>query len=597
VNRQNSFLRMFLAESSHLPAQVRRAGGYARVLGQDVSLKVTVLPGGTPVAVAGSARTRHRRPDGGLAVLEELAYVSALRRFLVSSAPVALGAGRQTFPPIARNTDSPLSALQVLADRRLAARLLPRPGTGLLRSASPGALNAAADALGRIADVLSGLRSAFEPLAEKSAFTRFRAESSSPLFLEARTTGVPQAGTYEVEVVSDARGHTVRSAQMPSGPLGLSGAFTLNGTSVAVEAGDSLFDLVAPVNRGEDLDGNGELGAGEDANGNYRLDGGTAEHGVLASFRDGRLTLRSLNAAAGDIKVTDGDGILAAIGLVGQETPGQLSFANEVSSPRSAVVRVDGREFSSGDGVFATAIPGVELRVTGVPDSELRVTVDDGTAGIVSRVRDAVEEYNFALRRANAEMLATGGLLAGDPAATRVRAELARAVLAPVEKQPSDMDEAAEAGLERAARRRAGLSEEGLAAAADSRTVPALRGLHGLVTAFNALHGLGITAAEDDTLKLDEERLASALSRRPDEVGGLFARPKDDAPGGSLEGGIAVRVVDRLRTALGESGLLELRRRALEWLAERNPAEEFGRAMREREASLALLDLLPRVAG
>ena len=127
--------------------------------------------------------------------------------------------------------------------------------------------------------------------------------------------------------------------------------------------------------------------------------------------------------------------------------------------------------------------------------------------------------------------------------------------------------------------------------------MPALRGLHGLVTAFNALHGLGITAAEDDTLKLDEERLASALSRRPDEVGGLFARPKDDAPGGSLEGGIAVRVVDRLRTALGESGLLELRRRALEWLAERNPAEEFGRAMRERQASLALLDLLPRVAG
>ncbi|MHC4916282.1 MAG: flagellar filament capping protein FliD [Planctomycetota bacterium] len=580
-------------------AQARRAGRAERIIGQDVSIEVRIMPGGAPMAVAGSARTRFRGRDGRVSALEELAYVSALRRFLVTSAPGALGAGSQTIPPIARNTDSPLSALQVLADRRSAARLVPDPLSWLLHSSSPGTLGAATEALERISAALERLESAFASLADRGTFARFRAESSSSLFLEARVTGEARPGAHEVEVVREARGHTVRSGRMPDGPLGLSGTFTVNGTTVAAGPGDSLFDLAEAVNRGEDLDADGQLDPGEDLDADGRLDGGTAEHGVRASFSDGRITLRSLDVTAGEIKVTDDDGVLAAVGLIEVDGLGQIDFADEVAAPEEAAIRVDGREFTSGDGVFAAAIPGVELRVLGVADEKLRVTVGDRTAEIVSRVRGAVEEYNAAMRRTNAELLSTRGQLAGDPAATRVRAELARAVLAPVEGQPEELDEAREAGLERAARWRTNLTEEGLAAAAGRRTTPALRGVHGVVNAFNALYELGITAAEDDTLRLDGDRFASALAERPDAVAELFSRPAEERAdaSGALSGGIAVRVLERLRTALGESGLLELRRLALESLAEKDLGRQFAGALGVREQALPLLDLLPRVAG
>lgn len=592
VGRHNSFLRMFMVETSHLAAQLRRAGGLHRVIAQDVSLKVMVLPGGSPVAVAGSASTEHRAPDGRLATLRELAYVSFLRRFIAGSAVLVSGTGTQTAPPVLRNTDSLLSAVQVIRDRRLVGQTASNPLVGLLRSVSPRALDPMAGALGRIAEALADLELAFAGLARRETFTEVTAASSSPLFLEARARSGAPPGSHRVEVLQTARGQAVESDAVAAGPMGLAGTFKLNGTEVQVDAADALFDLVAKINRGEDLNGNGQLDAGEDANGNFRLDGGTAEHAVHASFFADRLELRGLDAAAGDIQVQDGDGVLGAIGLVERDEFGPLNFVNEVSAAREAVIRVEGGEFRSASGVFEDAIAGVTLEVRGQPDGPVTVDVRADTSGAVNQLRGAVEAFNSAIRTMN-ELLGTGGgLLARDPAATRVRAELVGAVLRPVAGQPEDLDEASEAGLARAERGRVGISEVQLAAAARGLRMglprPELARLQDPPSVYNVLDELGITAAGDDTLALDEERFGEVLAGRASEVADLFARAQE---------GIAVRVLGRLDSALGSSGLLALRQRAIESLAELGAGREFARALQQSQRARLLAGILPPAGG
>jgi hypothetical protein len=465
---------------------------------------------------------------------------------------------------------------------------------GLFRSNSPAALGPAVDALGEVGSALERLRAAFGALADRGTFTPVRAESSSPLFLAARAASGAESGRYRVEVLRTARGHAVESDETASGPLGLSGSFRVGGVEIQVAAGDSLLDLAAAVNRGEDLDGDGVLDAGEDADGNGRLDGGTAEHGVRAGVLGSRLRLTVLDARAGWIQVEDPDGLLAALGVVETDGFGQTAFPNEVAAPETALVRVDGREFASGTGVFGSAVPGVELEVLGVPGEEVVVTVEADASAAVAAVRSAVEEFNSAIREVNRRLLSAGGLLARDPAATRVRAELLEAVLSPVEGQPDDLDESREAGLERAARRRVGLAEEQLAAAARTGPGP-LAGLFGVATAFNALFELGITAEEDDTLRLDEERFAARLSQNPGGVADLFARAAGEIPGGpgapDATGGIAVRVLERLGTALGEGGLLDLRGRALAAVARLRLGEGYAEAFLEAQRGALLAGL------
>jgi hypothetical protein len=588
VGTTDSFLRMFLMETSHLPAQLRRAGGMQQVVGRDISLRVMLLPGGVPVAVSGSASTRYRAADGRVAELREAAYVSVLRSFLAVSAPVAAADGLQTAPPIVRTTGSFLSAIQVLGDRAAAARSLPSPPAGQLLAVGTRALSPMAEGLDAVARALAGLEAAFARLADPEVFSGVRAESSSPLFLGASAAAGAEPGTHRIEVLSAARGHAVASARRPDGPLGLTGSFKLNGVTVDVAPGDALFDLGLRINRGEDTNGNGVFDAGEDTDGNWRLDGGTAAHGVRATFTAGRLELRARSAAAGEIQVEDPAGVLAAVGLVAPDGPGRLRFTNELSGPQEAAIRVDGIELRSAEGLFRGALPGLDLEVLGQPAGPVTVTVSADASAALGRLRPAVEEFNSTMRQVNRLLLASGGLLASDPAATRTRAGLVEAVLAPVAGSPEDLDQAAEAGLERAERWRTGLSEEQLAAAARSGPGPLGRA-RGVPTAFNALYQLGITAEADEALRLDEQRFAGLLLERPGDVAGLFTRAGR---------GIAARVLDRLGTALGEGGLLQMRRLALVRLGELGLGREFARVLEQgREAALVPAALAAAGAG
>ncbi len=593
VNRHNSFVRMFMMETSHLPAQIRRAGGAHRIVGQDVSLKVMVLPGGSPVAIAGSTRTDHRAPDGTRKTQQELAYVSFLRHFITHSAALASGAGTQTAPPVTRNTDSLLSAIQVIGDRRLVGRMHSDPLAAIFRSVSPAALGPMIHALENIGTALGRLEQSFAGLRERTTFSSAAATSSSPLFLGASAAFGAKPGEHEVAIVQMARGHKIASDAVASGAMGLAGSFKLNGIEVTVDAGDALFDLVAKVNRGEDTDGDGELDAGEDTDGDFQLDGGTREHDVVASFYDGVLTLRALNTEAGEIQIDDDDGILATIGLIEIDDNGEIEFRNEISTATQAVIRVDGTEFRSGTNVFTDAIAGVELEVLGESDEKLDVKTVSDNSGTVKQVRAAVGEFNIAVRKMNELLGNAGGLLTGDPAATRIRAELVKSVLAPVVGQPADLDDSGDVGLDRGARSRVQISEEGLSAATRRGPGSALfRRVHGVASVYNALFELGITASDDDTLELDEEQFAEVLAERPGDVADLFSRTGEGEVGG-LSKGIAVRVLERLDTALGRDGLLALRQRALESVIGLRLGQSLATSLDQSQQARLLSGVLP----
>ncbi|HOX08163.1 MAG TPA: flagellar filament capping protein FliD [Planctomycetota bacterium] len=591
IRTGDSFLRMFMIESSHLPAQARRAGGGHRLLGQSVDLAVMVLPGGTPVAVGGVARTHALDENGARRTMQELAYVSTLRRLTTGAAGIALGAaaGGSAMPLIERNGDSVLDVRMVLEDRRTLLSAVPTPPAGLVGSLTPGALSAMAGEMGRIAGALGNLSASFGALARGGALYAVQASSSSALHVAAEAGPGAVPGVHEVEVLRVARGHRVRSEEMPESALGLSGGFTLNGVEIEVDAADSLVSLAARINAGEDLDGDGQLDAGEDADGNLRLDGGTAGHGVQASYYQGRLTLTRVDSMAGNIEAQDPDGILQAVGLMELDDRGQLVFRNELAAPQDAAIAVDGREFRSWDNVFSDAIPGVTLTVAAAPAHPVTVAVERAVDGAIDAVGAALDDFNAAIRAMNATLGSAGGLLSRDSAVARVRQDLVRALIAPVPGQAADLDEATEAGVRRAGRSRAVFSQAQLAAvAADERSGmasgDALRSAEDPPSVWNALDELGITAADDDTFALDRERFATVLDDRPGEVAGLFARAGE---------GIAARVLDRVEAAMGPSGLLTIRRAVLADLAQSDLGEALA-AVLAPEPRLALLESFPK---
>jgi flagellar capping protein FliD len=585
----NSFLSMFIMEASHLPAQVRRAGGGHHPQSQDVSLTVTVLPDGTPVAVGGSAETRWRDENGVWQTVRELAYVSGLRRLTTSSAGTLLGGGIQAMPPVERNADSPLDARRVLEDRRTLLAAVPSPLAGLLRAVAPETLAAMAGELGRVAGALGRLSTVFGTLAKQETFAAVEAGSSAPLHLmvEAGPGAVP--GTHRVEVVQTARGHSVRSDQMPDGALGLSGSFRINGATVEVTAADTLVDLATKIAKGEDVNGNGQLDAGEDTNGNYQLDGGTARHGTQAGFYESRLLLTRVDSQAGEISLDDPDGILRAVGLLKLDERGTPVFKNELARPQEAAIVVDGRGFRSADNVFSDVIPGVALTLVGDPGEPVTVTVERSTEPAAAALGAALEEFNAALRTANAALGSAGGLLSRDPAMIRTRQELLRALVDPVAGRPADLNEAADAGVEPAGRARAVFSAAQLASAARNERA-GLGGLNSLRPAedppsvYNALDELGITAGDDNTFALDREKFARVLAEHPAEVADLFARAEE---------GIAARVLTRVEAAAGSSGLLLIRQAALTELADAGLGKGLA-AVLAPDPRRALLESFPK---
>jgi len=575
ARESDSFLRFHLIEGSHLPAQRRRvqaAGG--SVLAQGVRLRVEVRHPGRPVAVAGEAESLARDAHGRHEILRELAYVSELRQLTLSGGAALTALHRRSMPRVQLNTGSLLEGLRTLRARRALGRAARPSLTEFFRSLSPRALEEAADAFPPVMRRLGTVHTSFAPLAERSTFAARAVTSSQPAAITAEASGEAALGEHRVRVLQAAQAHAVDSDEVGLDALGFSGEFVLNRSVIEVAPEDSIVDLARRISRGEDLNGSGELDdwLDEDENANGELDGGTREHGAVATVVGERLRLAQAEAGAAPLVVEDNDEILLALGVLERDDTDLPRFAHEVRAAQGAKIEIDGMHLTRDTNEIADAVEGLLLRVRGPTSGEAALTVAFDASVAVGRVEAAVEDFNAAMRAMN-RLLVRGGLLAEDPALTRVRQDLVASLASPVAGQPADLDEASEAGVTRAGDARTTFALEALAAGA--RAIAAggapsmLRNAESPSSILNSIAELGITAGEDGTFSADREHLERVLRDRGEEVASLFTREEE---------GVAARVTASVEGAIGPSGLLLTREGVLLALLGARLGRAFGQA-------------------
>ncbi len=222
--------------------------------------------------------------------------------------------------------------MQVETQRKLTP-LQARTAAQLSRKTAWASLN---NLLGKFSEASKGL-------ADGSAFEQFKvAAQSSPtsnraLFSASASTSAGP-GTYGVEVRTLAQQAKLRGDRVvdSSAALGYSGTFTINGKDVSVSEGDSLTAIRDRINA---------------------ANGGSASSGVTASIVDVSatehyLTLTADATGASGIRLTDGGGVLASLGVsTGSRSASLASQGTSIAAtlglspqPQVRTIVVDGHE-------------------------------------------------------------------------------------------------------------------------------------------------------------------------------------------------------------------------------------------------------------
>lgn len=249
----------------------------------------------------------------------------------------------------------------------------------------------------QLGSALSALRSALFDLKLESTYAAKKAVSSAENLVSAAASSSATEGIYTVSVTQLAQAHTIASDPQTGSdtPLGLSGSFTINGTSVSVGASDTLRDIAGKIN-------------------------GTSGIGVLASVVDNRLILKSrTSGTSGAITIeADPDGVLSSLGVV---NPGTTTPKNVLQAAQDAVLTVDGLTVTRSSNTVADVLPGVTLELRAVTSSPVTVTVSRDISSAREKVKAWVEKYNAVV---DAIARLEAGTLKGDPLLARIKLSL-----------------------------------------------------------------------------------------------------------------------------------------------------------------------------
>ena len=488
----------------------------------------------------------------------------------------------------------------------------------------------------RQTDDISNLHIRFQTLLDKveelrlgNAFNLLNATSSDSGILGVSADNTAGEARFEVAIQTTASRSVLASDVQGAGALGLTGNFRINGVEIAVLNTDTLADIKDKINRGEDINGNGVLdqaedvngngiietiqvsgsqhGAGifiiedqngngvldpaEDVDGNLRLDGGTRDHQVTATILENRLLLTGPTGDNSAITLIDPDSVLFNLGffeldasaVVVQKTV-QLNAAgtNLVTQGNDAVIRIDGKSFTSATNTFSDIFHGITLEVRGDPGDISRITVETDASIAVAQIQSLFLRLNDAITALN-DSLAFAQTFPRDFELQSIREKLtensqtgirsnergdaSRESVDPSNNLPPSL------GLTSVNTEKFSTTE--LAA---TRTVQAIRDGLGAVFAnrgnelFKKLSSIGIKTESDDTIRVDIPALTLALESQPDSVLKLF----NDA-----ETGILPRLQAQLESLLSEDvGRLDFKSARLEALSELDTgvAESFQRA-------------------
>ncbi len=440
-----------------------------------------------------------------------------------------------------------------------------------------------ASQLGEVKTSLQKLQTRVSELRDADALNTRSGKSTKSDVVEVNAGKDSPEGTFSVQTKQLAKPHVlVSDAQTtPLGALGVSGSFFINGSKIAVESTNSIFDIRNKINFGEDqnqngvldgaedinnnnvletitlqgsefgagvfiqedLNGNGALDASEDANNNQRLDGGVDDTKVIANVRDNRLVFTSTAGSDTKIDLRDDDNILLGLGFFEGDRKGnpvlkERDFdtrnppVNLIQNPQRAKIEVDGQEVTSTTNTFTNAIADTTLTVKQVSQRKAQIQITFDAAEAVSQIQSLFSQFNDSVGALN-NILAEARTFQGDPGIQKIRNALTGE---PQEKvrELSERNETIDAVLgPKENQRLIGIEVRNTAkdnVEAEAVTSTAQKLKSGMTLAFknqeqdllNQLTSIGIRTLEDDTFAVDADKLKRALEINAEEVSDLF---------------------------------------------------------------------------
>lgn len=190
-----------------------------------------------------------------------------------------------------------------------------------------------------------------------------------------------ELGVYTLTVTQLATSHKVASTEQSSktDALGLSGSFTLvagDGTAstVTVTESTTLTSLASSINA---------------------LSSTTGVTATLMKTSDSGYTLVLASADTGEsITVTDGDGVLASLGVVDDDG----AYANELQAAQNAILTIDGTTITSSSNDIEDVMPGVSISLYNTTGTGNSITLEvgqdlDGVADAITALVDAYNTY------------------------------------------------------------------------------------------------------------------------------------------------------------------------------------------------------------
>ncbi len=399
---------------------------------------------------------------------------------------------------------------------------------------------------GALKSRIAALGDAAEKLAAAATWSKTRSTSSDPGALTVTSTDSAAPVSLQIEVSQLARAQSVATT-----PLPLASSAVGTGT-LTIEFGSWSDGFAAFTPKAPPTSATIAIGSGEDTLAGIRDKINAADAGVTAAIlndsQGSRLVLRSTaTGAESGFRITAADddaGHLDDNGL------SRLAFDPPAGAPVSGnqravdlVARVNGAPVTSASNKLDDLIDGVSVQVTKTTTGPIDVSVAQDTDSMKALIQQFVAAYNEANKflseqtRYNPDTK-TSATLQGDRIAVALQGQL-RALVA---------------------------------TQSDASSV------------FGTLSSAGIALQRDGSLKVDDGKLAAALTRLP-ELAKLFSA---DGGGNPLAIGIARRFDVLADANSGTGGSLESREDGLKQRLSRNRTEQdrFNDRMAMVEARL-----------
>ncbi|MEJ2741342.1 MAG: flagellar filament capping protein FliD [Gammaproteobacteria bacterium] len=306
-------------------------------------------------------------------------------------------------------------------------------------------LTAKISALGTVKSRLTDIDSALSSLGKSSTYSTYTATSSDTSVFTASPTTLAQSGTYSIEVISRAQGHTLASQAYASvnDTIG-TGTLTLDfGTTDYTEGTDTYNSFTANSSLSQQVitidSSNNTLSSMRDY-----LNAG--DYNVSASIvNDGsgyRLLLTSDSGEKNSMRITvvddDGDN-LDTVGLSTFAFNSSATSAEQTLAGADTSLTVNGLSITSTDTTLSEAIPGITLNISGADAGSTKtLTITQDTSQIKTQIESLVEAYNAFNTSAQEFSAFVGigseenGILLGDVTLRSIQSQLRSTMLSQV---------------------------------------------------------------------------------------------------------------------------------------------------------------------